>query len=419
MRGPSQGEDTKNVSLISIAAAVALIATVAFIADSAPSPIDFGTSVPAPAITPTEPWIDGPALDGRLFGRVSTRSGETYEGYLRWDRNEGAWTDLLDATKEGRTATISGIRFGHVAQIEILDSHSALLTLRSGEEQLFSGRATDLGSGLRALQIDDARQGLVELEWNDLQAVTFAAAPDGSRPRAERLYGTMVTRRGQEFTGYVTWDVDEIYTTDILDGEVDGVEEEVVFGEIVSIERINGRSARVRLASGEQLTMSGGNDVDASNRGISISDVNLGQVSVEWNEFSSVTLFDAPVSVGYAAFDGGTPLYGTVTLASGDQLSGDLVWDNDEAFTWEMLNGESDDVEFHLEFGNIATIERFGRGVMVGLHDGRSFEVWGSNDVNSGNRGILVKDESGSIHRIAWDAFRSVRFTRKSLPQSP
>ena len=37
--------------------------------------------------------------DNRLYGRVVTSDGQEYEGYLRWDRNEGSWADLLDAKK--------------------------------------------------------------------------------------------------------------------------------------------------------------------------------------------------------------------------------------------------------------------------------------------------------------------------------
>lgn len=413
MRGPSRQEDTKNISLITGATAVALIATVALIANSAPSPVDIGIAVPTPAFAASVSWIEGPALDDRLYGEVVTRSGESYVGYLRWDRNEGAWTDLLDATKEGRSQSLSGIRFGHVSRIEVLDSRSALFTLRSGQDQMFSGRASDLGSGLRSLQVEDEARGIVELSWDELREVGFEAAPDGSRPRGERLYGTMTTRSGEQFTGYVTWDVDEIYTTDVLDGDIDGRDQEIPFGALASIERKDSRSARVRLTSGEVFVMSGSNDVDSSNRGIAIADVTLGHVKVDWREFAGVEFSTPPAPIGYEQFDGGTPLYGVVTLVSGDQVEGRVVWDNDEAYSWEMLNGESRGAEFHVEFENISTMERNRRGVMVELHDGRTYELSGSNDVDRGNRGVFVIDASGNTHRIEWEAFDSVRFSDK------
>ena len=36
----------------------------------------------------------------RLYGRVVTAGGEVYEGYMRWDQNEGSWADVLNGTKE-------------------------------------------------------------------------------------------------------------------------------------------------------------------------------------------------------------------------------------------------------------------------------------------------------------------------------
>ena len=35
----------------------------------------------------------------RIWGRVHTAAGEIREGFIRWDRNEGVWADLLDGSK--------------------------------------------------------------------------------------------------------------------------------------------------------------------------------------------------------------------------------------------------------------------------------------------------------------------------------
>ena len=47
--------------------------------------------------------LAGPAWaqDGdRIWGRIYTTSGDVYEGFIRWDRNEGSWVDVLDGSKE-------------------------------------------------------------------------------------------------------------------------------------------------------------------------------------------------------------------------------------------------------------------------------------------------------------------------------
>ena len=41
------------------------------------------------------------AQDGhRIWGEVHTTSGDVHEGFIRWDRNEGSWVDILDGSKD-------------------------------------------------------------------------------------------------------------------------------------------------------------------------------------------------------------------------------------------------------------------------------------------------------------------------------
>ena len=418
MKEPTRKEDAKNLSVIAGAGVLSLACTMALLANAAPHqhrtytvtrPVDVPTVAPAPLVE----RLEGPALVGRLYGNVVTRSGDEFEGYIRWDRNEGSWADLLDVDWKGRRSTLSGIRFGHVRRIDVLNSHEALFTLKSGQQQELGGRRTDLGRGLRALVVDDPRQGVAELKWRDLEAVEFMAAPDGIIPWGERLYGTLITRAGLEFTGYVTWDMDEILTTDILDGkDQDGVDREIAFSDVISIRRESSRAARVVVESGEEMVLRGTNDVGRTNRGISVSDPTLGQVKVGWKDFSEVHFRRAPVQTTYEEFDGGRPIRGTVVTESGEELTGDIRWDNDEEYTWEMLDGDYKGIDFTVEFSQIASIAKRGYSAAVELVDGRTFQLSGTNDVNPGNRGITIRAEDGSAHRVEWDDFRELRLHR-------
>ena len=40
------------------------------------------------------------AESGRLYGTLRTTDGEQFEGWIRWDKNEAFWDDILDATKQ-------------------------------------------------------------------------------------------------------------------------------------------------------------------------------------------------------------------------------------------------------------------------------------------------------------------------------
>ena len=51
------------------------------------------------------------------------------------------------------------------------------------------------------------------------------------------MFGTLETLGGDEFTGWITWDMDEIYSEDVLDGRDGRSDVDVPFGSIESLER--------------------------------------------------------------------------------------------------------------------------------------------------------------------------------------
>lgn len=398
----------------------------------------------------------------RLYGVITTRDGATFEGFIRWDKNEGSWDDVLNGSKEipsrnyreaerlGGTeqareeerertvrflglkiswseddidwsddepsSALSGLRFGHIRSIEPAGSDRARIVLRSGEVVELEGGSGDIGNDNRAIEIEDGVRGRVELEWRDIERVDLMKAPAGaSAARAgDRLYGTLRTRRGDEFNGYVVWDLDEILGSDVLDGEERGRDREIPFRSIESIERYSSSSSRVRLTNGEEMVLRGTNDVDASNRGIVISDPALGQVTVRWSEFDRVTFRPVASDARYDAFDGGRRLRGTVRTEDGRTLTGFIRWDNDEEYTWELLDGNYRGIELDVEFSEIEGIERLSSSsALVRLRDGRSFELDDSNDVNDGNKGIFVTSEGGETVMVRWRDFRDVIFARR------
>ena len=385
----------------------------------------------------------------RLYGRVQTWDGEVVEGFIRWGANEGAWFDILHGSKDlprrnfedaealgwepaerenrieflgigitfpgdresiSRTSQ-SGIRFGHLSSLERLSGSRARVVLKSGEELELEGSG-DLGSGVGEISVEDVRGRTTALEWSDLRTVDFMAAPPRASRLGHRLYGTLVTRDGERFTGYIAWDMDEIFGSDVLDGEADGRDREVPFADIRSIVRNGSRSARVLLVDGEALVLSGTNDVNSGNRDILVADPALGEVRVEWDEFDRLEFAPPPAAIEFSTFDGGRRLRGTVETTSGETFSGLIRWDNDEEYTWEILDGQlSGGADLDVEMGTIAAIERRGYSTsVVTLRDGRRLELGDSNDVDEGNRGVYIQQADGRLVLVPWDTFRLVRF---------
>lgn len=410
-------EDAKNLTLIMASGAVgALITGGVLIAQSLsahrPPPRVWRVQARPPVMRVYHFQVRAP-LNGsdRIYGKVRTVDGRELEGFIRWDRNEGSWTDVLDAIKMARPGDerASGVRFGQIRAIQVQGPDRALVTLRSGEQVEMASGGTDLGEAVRRIVIGDPNHGQSRLDWDQVDVIEFRPAPNGDRPAEGRLYGTLTTRSGHAYTGRIGWDMDEIYSTDILDGDLRGSRQKIPFGAIARIDRDGYSAARVLLRSGREVTLRGTNDVNGENSGITVSDPTLGQVKVGWHDFDHVTFVDAPGDADVVSFDGGRPLSGTVVTESGESFTGKVRWDNDEAYTWEMLNGSSaDGAEFEVEFGQIASIRKLGPGAAVTLRDGRSFALSGSNDVNAENGGIYV-GSGNKVRRVAWSDFKELR----------
>ena len=397
----------------------------------------------------------------RIWGRVSTTSGEVHEGFLRWDRNEGSWGDILDGskpvapevyeqwirlTREGerpvRTLDVrgyrvswneedpdfpllspTGVRFGHLRALTVMGDDEAEIVLKSGERMTLSGGSTDIGGSIRDLIVAPPGEDEIELDWPDIERVTFGAVPAGVRASSPRLYGTVEDYLGNRFTGYISWDLDEILESDILDGDdPEGDTQRIAFSEIRSI--VGGRrGSTVTLHDGEVLELDDSNDVERGNRGIQISDPAVGMIEVEWAEFKRIDFLPAPEATTYQAFDGGHRLAGTVTTQSGETISGLIRWDADEEWTWEFLDGRWDDVKFTVEFANVARIARAeGFGADVTLTDGRLLELSDRGDVDWDNRGIFVfpsreatNEAVADVRYVAWEDFAEVTFDHGHL----
>lgn len=386
----------------------------------------------------------------RLYGKIITSDGETLQGFIRWGGTEVSWFDLLNGNKtipdeyldelkakdprytedpDGGFTFLgvrfgwddvphlskqvsSSLRFGYIRRMETDRRNGLIITLKNGRVLEYAGGSNDLGSGLGTTSIEDEKKGPVKLKWRDVDIVEFSSAPKKESKDGQRLFGTLTTRQGVRFTGIVTWDVDEVFTREILDGDEKGRDRKYPFADIVAIQRDGWSGSTVRLKSGEEVRLTDSNDVDEDNRGIFISDPALGQVTVGWDDFEKIEFSQAPDSLNYDSFAPIRRLHGTVLAENGKSYTGEIRWDNDEEYSWESLDGQDRDVTFAIEFSFIRSVEKMSRRASrVTLKDGRSFELDGSNDVNEDNKGIFIRLSSGESVLVPWSEVRKVDFS--------
>jgi hypothetical protein len=380
---------------------------------------------------------------GWIYGKIYTEYDDVYEGRIRWDKNEVFWDDILNAyreatlkekkaSKEERTVVdIFGIkirgksvsnrqlllRFGMIKSIERTSSNRAEIELKNGERIIARASSTDLGNSVRGIVINDADEGKLKLRWRDLEKVEFFPEPEYyaqkvNDPR-KRLYGKVDTDEG-DFEGFIVWDVDESVTTDILDGEERGVEREIEFGRIRSIEKRFSDSSLVTLKSGKELKLEGSNDVNDDNRGITIVDVTDNfEVKVSWDAFRSIEFIEGKEGLirTYNDIKTGKPLKGKIYARNGKVYKGYIKWDNDEESTQDYLDGELDGIDFTIEFSSIKSIaRRSNSSAIVTLKSGREFVLSDTVDVSDNNRGIFVWNKEEGKTRLSWRDFEKAEF---------
>lgn len=377
---------------------------------------------------------------GYIYGRVVTVDGDSYEGQLRWGKEEAFWDDLFNATKTenenlgyldrqeierlGWKHPLSGIglfigqpshsfthvfavRFGDLAGLEIQGGHDVVAAFRNGDRLKLDDGSNDVGAEITVM---DPRVGRRTLEWNQIRTVEFMEAPDRlERKLGEPLYGT-VKAGDFEYTGRIQWDNDECLSVDELDGYTRDGKVHLPFAEIASIRKhLNG--ARVRTTDGDDLFLTGTNDVNHENRGIVVKIKGIGSVKIGWNDFDEVTFRPAPNSgPGYEQFADGRTLRGAVSTRD-DRYAGRIVFDLDETWDFELLQGTIGSTEYLIPFREIARITPKGsRRSDVELRNGATIELEDGQDVSRKNDGLLVFPSGHDPRYVAWRDVEAVEF---------
>lgn len=415
---------------------------------------EVGPTVVAPPEAVRSPTGTAEEAPGFLYGRVTTRDGDLYEGRLRFGGGEEAfWGDSFNGYKdqnpwaihapterltEVQPIEIFGVeiatherpaalgrpfmsRFGDIARIEA-EGNDVRVTLKSGSVfDLDRLEASDFDDGVR---VWDERRGVVELDSLGIRTIELlpttplAGAPD-------RLQGTVQTRQG-EFAGFLQWNREKGVVTDELVGRTAEDWVRPRFDTIRSIARRSDDTSLVTLLDGRELVLTGTPEVGEGNRGVFVEDPRYGRVLVSWAAFERVEFTPGASGPAYGDFPAGQPLTGSVTTRDGRRLAGRLVYDLDESETTETLDAPFGRVHYTLPFGLVATIrlpgtdETEARYVEVTLHDGEALRLERRGDLGEGNAGLLIfADDQESPAYVPWTDVERIDLGRPTAMYPP
>jgi hypothetical protein len=407
--------------------------------------VDLATPTPT-ASTPSTAAAE--AHPSFLYGRITLVGGATYEGRLRWGRDQEAfWGDYFNGfkdenpwaahvpperlRKEPRPIEIFGIeiatreeqielgrpfmaRFGDIARIELV-GRDVRVTLKNGTVfDLDYYSFNDIDDGVR---VWDGTQGIVDLRPGQIETIDLL--PDtqaGAVPH--RLHGTVRTKQG-DFTGFIQWNRNDGVGTDELKGRTADGDLSLRFDTIRSIARQSDDSSHVTLLDGREIVLSDTVEAGNGNLGIYVDDPRYARVLISWAAFERVDFSPGGSGPAYGDFPPGRPLTGSVTTRAGRRLVGRLVYDLDESETTETLDAPSEGVDYTIPFGLIASIvlpgsEESGAGhAKVTLHNGEELQLERTGDLGEGNAGMLVfVDGSQGPEYVLWTDIELVDFDR-------
>ncbi len=398
------------------------------------------------AITPSTAVAE--AHPSFLYGRITLYGGATYEGRLRWGRDQEAfWGDYFNGfkdqnpwaahvpperlRKEPRPIKIFGIeiarregqidltrpfmaRFGDITRIELLGRDVRVTLKRGTVFDLGFYSSNDFDDGVR---VWDGSRGVLDFGPRRIRAIDFfLAAPAGADP--QRLHGTVRTRQG-DFTGFVQWNRNKGVGTDEFSGRTADGNLSLRFDTLRSIARHSSDSSLVTLLDGREIVLSGTREAGHDNLGIYVDDRRYGRVLISWDAFERLDFSPGGSGPAYGDFPPGHPLTGSVTTRAGHRLAGRLVYDLDESETTETLDAPSQGVNYTIPFGLIASIvlpgreERGTQHAKVTLHNGEELQLESSGDLGEGNAGMLIfVDGSQRPEYVLWTDVEQVNFHR-------
>ncbi len=383
--------------------------------------------------------------EGYIYGKVHTYR-QTYQGQIRWGKEEAFWNDFFNAGKtrdsyhqsfverdqntddsdfweeldwslssiwdnKGHVSHEFSTQFGNIAAIINKGRSRIDLQLKNGMQIELSGRGyNDVGS---TIVIYDEELGKIKLDWDRIEMVEFMATPSDLRVQGGNpIYGTVETFRSGTYTGFVQWDHDERLGEDVLDGDSRDGDMSIPFSNIKRIEKDRGGSY-VTLNSGREFFLRGTNDVNSDNDGIIVSVDDIGKIDIPWRVFESVT-FEEVSSSGpsYDSYKVPKGLSGTVLTYDRDEFKGRIIYDVDEASEVETLEADDDEIEYMVPFFNIKRITpKNSEYCAIELRNGEEIFLGERRDVNEDNDGILLfgRNQKDPIY-IRWRDVKEIIF---------
>lgn len=386
---------------------------------------------------------------GYIYGEVVLKNKKAYVGAIKWSGGQRLWSDVLTVTKstnknifkyldESQVKRLSHedgpqkidwkfmslwedkfprrkkeilCRFGDIDFIHVTGSDKAQIYFKNGNKvraEPYKDEAAQLGKNIVVYYGGDSKT----VKWDEISKINFKEAPkDLQVERWAPLYGTVNTSNGP-VTGFIQWNRYKYLNAHKLNGKTRGNETvSYAFAYIASIEKQGDRAA-VHLRSGENILLGGSDDIGASNKGIAVMHPQFGRVVIEWKAFRSLTLQPLPATgLAYADYPRPARIHAAIRTTDNSTYEGNCVFDLDEEWDVEMLEGNREGLYYQIPFHYISRITPYGDHYSkVELKTRKTLQLGWANDVSNKNWGIVVWLADKKYRYIPWNKVREISF---------
>ena len=374
-----------------------------------------------------------------IYGKITTKSDEQYIGFMRWGKQEFMWHDVFNSNKvqtkhnkrpretsnslwddfnwnlssiwEDKYRSQSHLFacfFGDIRAIYPLSGNKIKLELKNGSFINLNGGSDDIGG---SIYIYDYELGRIKLKWSKIDKIEFTSGPAQiDETLGYPLYGKVKTYRNGTLEGYIKWDLDERTSEDILDGK--SGKDQIAFKNIKSIKKKD-HGALIGLVSGREVFFSGSNDVNSGNRGIAVYVDGIGNVEVPWSDFKYAQFYDNEnEGLTYDSFEPPMGINAEIITVDDDELTGLIVFDIDEKWEMEFLDGDDDKIQYQVPIRNIKKIVPKNKTYsQLYLKNGEILLLGEGQDVSAKNDGILLfLEDQEKPHHIKWRDILQINF---------
>jgi len=390
-------------------------------------------------------WCTGMAQgdEGLIFGEVTLKNNDKYRGHIRWGKEKVMWNDILYSRKmqntvhyfltgeevdrlelspeKGRQSwnfldlwdpalaeegSLFKMYFGSIRQIDLSSERGARGELKNGSWIRIAGEM-DMD---KDLHIYDGTLGEHRIRLKDVKHIGFVESP-ALLPlkHGDPIYGTVRTR-DDTFTGFILWN-NECCLTDIMYGKSNNRTEKHLYSSISAVRKLD-KEFEVSFRDGSQKKLCCTDDLNRGKLSIIVKNQEYGHIEIKMNDIEMVTFRGASMrGQDYKQYGLVSRLMGRIVTTDNDVLRGRIIFDLDEAFSSEILDGEHGGYSYKIPFNLIRKIIPQGtESSDIILKKGAVIRLSRYIDVDEQNRGCLLETPKGEYIYVPWNNIREITF---------